>query len=474
MLACGFPNRHTQPWPGWVRAAVLVLSLLGSVSAEAQEGTPSSALDSWLPSVADDLTNPKPSTIESVLGVGDAGSLLRPRSLEAGEPPSPTFRLRGRIDSDFLWADQDAANRDAFGPLEDEFGLRRARIGGEGSLTRDSRYVAEIDLASGDVVLRDGFIAFGGTDIAGEYKIGHMREPFSLEGGTSGNSFAFMERSPVNVLDPARNWGVGLVRTSETDMWTFSAGIFAAGTDPSDTEYGPGSTTGFTARWTGLAWNENQGRRLMHFGLAISERVPNDGVISVKVQPRSPLLDFGDSSTSPFISSLTIPADFQQLVNLQWAYVHESFWTQAEWYGSGIVQTHGNPVFLNGSYIDAGYFLTGEHRKYQSSAGVFGAVEVNRPLLPRFSSNPSSTERGFGALEATARLSYLDFVDSDIPVAPLAPSAGVRIPLATVGLNWYLADRLRLMFNYTYATPDEINSGSSSLSVFGMRLGMFW
>src|SRR5688500_14986026 len=46
----------------------------------------------------------------------------------------PTFRLRGRIDTDFLWSDQSALNRAVFGDLPDAFGLRRARIGAEGNL----------------------------------------------------------------------------------------------------------------------------------------------------------------------------------------------------------------------------------------------------------------------------------------------------------------------------------------------------
>ena len=45
---------------------------------------------------------------------------------------------------------------------------------------------------------------------------------------------------------------------------------------------------------------------------------------------------------------------------------------------------------------------------------------------------------------------------------------------STFGVNWYLADHLRLMFNYSYAIPDEPNTGTSVANIFGSRLAVFW
>ena len=52
-----------------------------------------------------------------------------------------------------------------------------------------------------------------------EVRLGHYREPFSLEGGTSANFYAFMERSPINDLDPARSWGVSLFNDQLNDTY---------------------------------------------------------------------------------------------------------------------------------------------------------------------------------------------------------------------------------------------------------------
>ena len=149
-----------------------------------------------------------------------------------------------------------------------------------------------------------------------------------------------------------------------------------------------------------------------------------------------------------------------------------SFWTQAEWYGTVVSQPNDPAVFYHGSHADCGYFLTGEQRAYLRDNGVFGAVRVNRPVFRCGAAR--NRERGWGAWELTSRFGYLDFFDSNTPLGPNGQLQGVRLPSATFGVNWYLADHVRLMFNYTYDVPQEPNTGSSVASTYGMRLGVFW
>ena len=396
------------------------------------------------------------------------------RKVQQRSGSTSTFRLRGRIDVDAIAPFQSPSNQATFGDLKETVGFRRARIGAEGNFTSGGRYVAEIDAASGTVVLRDFYAGFGKVQGAGEFKIGHMREPFSLEGGTSANSFAFAERSLINSLDPARNWGVGFIRCNSDEDSTLAAGLFQSGTDASDVQFHNGSESALTGRWTKLMWYEDRGSRLMHVGLAISERIADYGIVTVNQRPNSPLLELGDSSESPFVPKITIPASFQQLMNAQWAFADGPLWAQAELYGTVIDQHGGPPIFYHGGHADLGYFLTGEHRNYLTQAGVFGPVIVKHPLLSGFSSHPHSEDLGYGAWEVTSRLSYLDFLNSNTPAGTQGQAVGTLLPQATIGVNWYLADRLRLMFNYSYVAPYEASTGWSSASVLSLRLGMFW
>jgi phosphate-selective porin OprO/OprP len=98
---------------------------------------------------------------------------------------------------------------------------------------------------------------------------------------------------------------------------------------------------------------------------------------------------------------IRIPAKFQQLINLQFAFANGPFWTQAEWYGNMIDQTGAGDVFFRGCHVDCGYFVTSEHRGYQNVNGVFGPVKVSSPFLR----GPAGRDRelGWGAWELTAR-----------------------------------------------------------------------
>ena len=189
--------------------------------------------------------------------------------------PWLTARFRGRIDTDAIWTSQSAANEATYGDLGSAVGLRRARVGLEGQLGDNGHYVAEIDLASGQVVPQDIYVGLGEANSDGEKRGGHFREPFSLEGGTSANSFAFMERSPINMLDPARNWGLGCFRTFGDETGTLAMGMFQQGTNTADFESGPGSTAGFTQRVTLAPIYADGGRRLLHFGMALSREFPS-------------------------------------------------------------------------------------------------------------------------------------------------------------------------------------------------------
>lgn len=371
-----------------------------------------------------------------------------------------------------MWTTQSEKNKEDFGVLGDEVGLRRARIGAEGDLPGEGRYEAEIDLASGNVAIQDLYIAMPGM-LDGEERLGHYREPFSLEGNTSARFFAFIERSPANVFDPARNWGASLFEVQPTDDSSFAIGMFYGGPDQNDLEGGEGSTAGVTTKFTVAPINENDGEKLLHFGMALAARKPLGGVIFVNQQPQSPLIEFDDSISSPFVPTIEIPADFQQILNVQTAVVKGPIWAQAEWYGTFINQPNdAGLVYYHGSYVAVGYFLTGEHREYKTVDGAFGPVRVNRPFL----CGPASHGRplGYGAWEVAARFAYIDFFDADTPLGPNGELVGIRQPQATFGVNWYLTDRMRLMFNYTYAEPDQPETGSSPGSIFGTRLGVFW
>src|SRR5262245_34853071 len=204
-----------------------------------------------------------------------------PAQDEAPHEPNPrverlglktTIELRGRIEADAVMVAQSAASKAMIGNLQDGFGFRRARIGAQGTVGTSALWVAEIDFANGDLRLRDVFVGLISLPGVQEVKVGHFREPFSLEGLTSSRYITFIERSPLNVLDPARSWGVGGYWWPESERWLFAIVAFRTGTN--NGFGGAGDHWAVTTRLTGLPVYEDGEDvfRLVHIGGAFSQR----------------------------------------------------------------------------------------------------------------------------------------------------------------------------------------------------------
>jgi len=61
-----------------------------------------------------------------------------------------------------------------------------------------------------------------------------------------------------------------------------------------------------------------------------------------------------------------------------------------------------------------------------------------------------------------------------ISLNSLGQPPGVELMQATFGVNWYLADRLRILFNYSLAAPRNATSNEGLAHLVGTRLGVFW
>jgi phosphate-selective porin OprO/OprP len=306
--------------------------------------------------------------------------------------------------------------------------------------------------------------------------VGYFREPFSLEGATSSRFITFMERSPLNALDPTRNWGVAGYWWPEGELATAAVGFFRDGTTSGGMSTGDGDNWAVTTRLTGLPVYEDGGGtfRLVHVGGAFSHRLPAGGVVQYEPGFQSNLLTVSDNPPSPFLPGVAIPAHSQQLYNLQAAAVRGPLSVQAEWFGTAVQQRGAGVVFLHGVYADVSYFLTGEHRGYDRQRAAFDRVAVRRPLV-RTADTPAS---GFGAVELAARFAVADFASTNLAAVPADPPAvsptGAVLYQMTLGVNWYLNDYTRLMANYTLAVPDARGFPALPVHVFGLRTAIFW
>jgi phosphate-selective porin OprO/OprP len=387
--------------------------------------------------------------------------------------PTPLFRVRGRIEADAVFASQSLASRQQIGMLEDGIGFRRARLGAQGTIGSSSRWVSEFEFSGGNVRFRDVFVGTAAIPLISKLQVGYFREPFSLEGATSSTVITFLERSSINQLDPARNWGVMAVWNPESERMMAALGTFRDGTSNSGVSSGNQNTWSLTGRLTGLpVYEDNETFRLVHIGTALSLRQPFNDLVTYDLGSQNPLLVVGDNPPSPFLPPINIPSQSQQIYNVQFAAVNGSYSIQTEWYGTSIQQLGTGTVFLHGFYIFGSYFPTGEHRGYNRANGEFDRVSVRRP----FQKTPERGVMGIGAIELVARFSFTDFSSPYLPKPPgsTASPNGALLYDTTWGVNWYLNDFTRIMANYTLSIP--VSPGQSVLPVhtFGIRTAIHW
>jgi len=355
-----------------------------------------------------------------------------------------SFKLKigGRIQHDYGYFTEDGDLERRLGmDFEDGTEFRRARLYISGTVHDNIEFKAQYDFVDGDADFKDVYIGFKNVPYVGNIRIGQFKEPFSLEELTSSNYTTFMERSLVNTFAPSRNTGVMLYDTLLDQRMTWAAGFFRQ-TDSFGDGTG-GRDYNATARLTGLPWYEDEGSKLLHLGIAYTHQNYEGDTLRLRARPEAHL--------APRLADTGVfPAEYSDRIGVEAALVHGPFSIQGE-YVHNFVETRsqwiGDPDFW-GASVQASYFLTGEHRPYKKSDGVFDRV---RPL------EPVGKDGGVGAWEVAARFSYLNLNDDKI--------RGGRLRDFTFGLNWYLNPSVRTMWNYILANP----SGAGDMSAFMWR-----
>lgn len=340
------------------------------------------------------------------------------------------LKIGGRVMNDWSWMTPDDDLKVVTGNLADGSEFRRVRLYTSGTLHGNIDFKLQFDFTGGTANLKDAYIGLAATcpmtGLPLYFKIGHFKEPFSLEELTSSKYITFMERSLPIIFAPSRNNGLQVSSSALNKRLTFAAGVFGEtnGVGKSTTEGG----YNITARVTGLPMINEEGDHLLHLGLSASSRNLN----STKSYSARPEVHLGPK----YVSTGTITANSILMVNFEGAVVHGPLSVQAEVFSTSIdSETAGDPSFL-GYYGTVSFFLTGEHRVYKTNA------------FSRVKPNANFGDGGLGALELAVRYSALDLEDAKI--------MGGELSDITVGLNWHLNPHSRVMVNYIRADLADV------------------
>jgi len=367
--------------------------------------------------------------------------------------PDDKFQLRigGWVLYDLAFFGQDESLELAVGTEQDGTGFRSARLRLSGSVYENTEYQLEVDFAGENgadtpafydtYAQLKGIPSLGGNK--GVLRVGHFREPFSLEELTRLPSLTFLERSLANVFAPSRNpgiqWSEALLGDEKQERLTYAVGVFkTADSWPSSNDSDEDQGYNVTARVTGLPWYQYDGKRLLHVGAGYSHRNPDGAVLGWNARPETRLSLFryaaADGATPPF-GLRDARADDVDLFNVEAALVYGPFSLQGEYTLADVSTTFDGNHSFDGYYLQASYFLTGEHRAYRNAAGVFDRVKPRKNFGWR-------AEDGWGAWEVAARYSSVDLSDGGV--------RGGQQDAITAGVNWYLNPNTRLALDYIY------------------------
>ncbi len=391
------------------------------------------------------------------------------RAFEAAQSSSgssrssrPSVKVGGRIMADVAWFDQDAVNRATVGDIEDGADFRRVRMKVEGDLLETTSYRVEMDFAGGGrPSFTDVWIGWKEVPLFGHVKLGHFKEPFSLEELTSSLFITFMERSLPNAFAPARNFGIMAYDYTPDETWTYAIGWFRTASDAWGDDVGDDGEQSVTTRVTYNPIYADDGRYVLHLGAAYSYRNADEGAFRWRQRPEIRMRAAGEGAVPRFVDTGVIPAVEAHLIGLEAALVYGPFSVQSElmYAPTNQIGTGADPVF-SGAYVYVSYFLTGESRTYDRKHGYFTRVRPNQDFLV-VTQEGCTLWQGIGAWELAFRWSYLDLNDEAI--------LGGRLHDLTFGVNWYLNPYTRIMFNYIHAFLDDPVFDDSDADIVGMR-----
>jgi phosphate-selective porin OprO/OprP len=268
----------------------------------------------------------------------------------------------------------------------------------------------------------DAWLSFPLGSPATLLTVGKTKETFDYEVVSSFHNLPQAERI-LNPFFVSRNIGAKISQVFANHRMTFSAGVFNDWWTTPDSFKDSG--TDFSARLTGLLWDQPEAERFFHLGISGRYVGADDNVLRYKDPPESHVAD-------NYVDTGDLPADHAWNLGLEALWSEGPFSILSEYNRAWVRSDEtGNPEF-SGYYVTASWVLTGESRAYDRTTGFA------RRIMPKC--------RG-GAPELVARFSHIDLDDKSVQ--------GGKFDKTYVGINWWATRRWKLAFGWGHTWLDR-------------------
>jgi phosphate-selective porin OprO/OprP len=415
------------------------------------------------------------------------------------ESPNKDFRFHvgGRVQWDISLFDNDpdllvSPKVGGIGPQDDSTQFRRARVRLDGTMYEVFDWVAEYDFANtlapaaattGQPVatvpgLTELSLTWTQLPFFGNFKVGNQREPMGMEHLISDTNLPFLERSYLRdaIWGPFNNGytpGMAFFNWREDQSGTWAFGVFSNQADSFG--YGIGDELAVTGRLTWLPYYDEPsgGAYLWHLGVSGSTRNPDNG--QVRVRTRGDIRSGPPGVLNPIYADTgSMASNTQNIVGAETAVVWGRLTLQAEYVGTWVEDafepitpvpvSRGTP-FFQGGYVQALWFLTGEHDVYNRHTGTFeGPVPYENAYCI---CGPNGECKGWGAWQIGARYNAIDLNDNGI-------NGGI-LNSFTFGVNWFWTPNAKVQFNYDLTHRSEVKTVEPGfINAWGLRFATFF
>lgn len=347
--------------------------------------------------------------------------------------------------------------------LSSGFNARRARIGVTGKAFGDWSYQFIYDGGNSQDSSAGGIewaqVSYNGWKGVIVDLPGYSEPAYTLDTATSSNDIMFMERAtPDNI---ATGLNAGDFRAN-TGVRFFGDDYFAAAylTGPTATGGAGGdSHTNVLERMGAfqrvtfqVATGDNYS---VHLGFDADEllQAPDAGIgatsvkqVTLSDRPELRIDPTAFASTGA-IGSAAHPVHGATVLSGEAAAQYDNFYAQGEYFDYSVNRVGLTNANFWGAYAQAAWTLTGEHRSYNPSTASYSSITPAAPF--------SLKDGTWGAWEIAIRYSYANLVDQYDPTVaiasqPMAVNGGKQSDI-TVGVNWYVNNYMRMMFNYVHS-----------------------
>lgn len=425
------------------------------------------------------------------------------------ESPDKAFRLHigARTQFDAIWANATQRVQNGVGGtghFNDGVNFRRGRLQLDGWFWETCDFMAEYDFfqtVNDDPTMRaneatnvinspcptDLWGSINYIPYLGTVRIGNMKPAIMLEHLISSRYLDFLERAAMFDIYFNRNNGfqpgISVLNWTEDERMTWSLGFFKnnntiMGWNSGDGEYQ------VDARVTWLPWYEDNGRRMIHLGLGGQWDAPDNHTAILlnrwllRNGPPTTQNRVGQAIISGHDQVIVVPEFFMNLgpLSIQAEYLANhlndvsAFQTQSQ----GAVALKSPKGFFSQSfYVQALYFLTGEHRPYNSTALHNNGAAPTRviPFRNFFWVPGQNCGHIFsqGAWQVGVRYCYSDLSNNGI--------YGGQTNEVTLGLNWFLNPNMKIQWNYDIGYRGQLGplaSSNGTYQGFGTRFAIDW